>query len=41
MESRVRIFLLIVVLATLPGCTTVRHWFHRDRAVAVAPRERR
>ena len=37
MESRVRIFLLIVVLATLPGCTTVRHWFHRDRAVAVLP----
>ena len=37
MESRVRIFLLIVVLATLPGCTTVRHWFHRDRAVAVIP----
>jgi outer membrane beta-barrel protein len=32
MESRVRIFLLIVVLATLPGCTTVRHWFHRDKA---------
>jgi outer membrane beta-barrel protein len=26
-----------VVLATLPGCTTVRHWFHRDRAVAVLP----
>ena len=37
MESRVRIFLLIVVLATLPGCTTVRHWFHRDHAVAVIP----
>src|SRR5580700_2028834 len=32
MESRVRIFLLIVVLATLPGCTPVRHWFHRDKA---------
>jgi outer membrane beta-barrel protein len=37
MESRVRIFLLIVVLATLPGCTTVRHWFHRDHAVVVVP----
>jgi outer membrane beta-barrel protein len=37
MESRIRIFLLIVVLATLPGCATVRHWFHRDRAVAVVP----
>jgi outer membrane beta-barrel protein len=30
MESRLRIFLLTVVLATLPGCATVRHWFHRD-----------
>jgi outer membrane beta-barrel protein len=39
MESRVRIFLLIVVLATLPGCATVRHWFHRDHAVAVIPAE--
>jgi len=37
MESRVRIFLLIVVLATLPGCATVRHWFHRDRAAVVVP----
>ena len=39
MESRIRIFLLIVVLATLPGCATVRHWFHRDQAVAVIPAE--
>ncbi len=31
METRLRIFLLTVVLATLPGCATVRHWFHRDR----------
>jgi outer membrane beta-barrel protein len=34
METRLRIFLLTVVLATLPGCATVRHWFHRDRAAA-------
>ena len=39
MESRFRIFLLTVVLATLPGCATVRHWFHRDQAVAVIPAE--
>ncbi len=36
MESRVRIFLLIVVLATLPGCATVRHWFHGDQAAPTA-----
>jgi outer membrane beta-barrel protein len=30
METRVRILLLSVVLTTLPGCATVRHWFHRD-----------
>jgi outer membrane beta-barrel protein len=30
METRLRIFLLSVVLAALPGCATVRHWFHRD-----------
>jgi hypothetical protein len=34
METRVRIFLLTVVLATLPGCATVRHWFHGDQAPA-------
>ena len=34
METRVRIFLLTVVLATLPGCATVRHWFHGDKAPA-------
>ena len=39
MESRIRIFLLTVVLTTLPGCATVRHWFHRDQAVAVIPAE--
>src|SRR5580698_1779934 len=39
METRVRIFLLIVVLATLPGCATVRHWFHRDQATVVIPDE--
>jgi len=39
MESRVRIFLLTVALATLPGCATVRHWFHKDHAVAVIPAE--
>ena len=30
MEIRLRILLLSVVLAALPGCATVRHWFHRD-----------
>ena len=30
METRLRILLLSVVLAALPGCATVRHWFHRD-----------
>jgi outer membrane beta-barrel protein len=30
METRLRILLLTVVFATLPGCATVRHWFHRD-----------
>jgi outer membrane beta-barrel protein len=34
METRLRIFLLTVVLATLPGCATVRHWFHGDRPPA-------
>jgi outer membrane beta-barrel protein len=34
METRLRIFLLTVVLATLPGCATVRHWFHRDQPTA-------
>jgi outer membrane beta-barrel protein len=34
METRLRIFLLTVVLATLPGCATVRHWFHRDHPAA-------
>jgi outer membrane beta-barrel protein len=34
METRLRIFLLTVVLATLPGCATVRHWFHRDHQAA-------
>jgi outer membrane beta-barrel protein len=41
METRLRIFLLTVVLATLPGCATVRHWFHRDQpsAANMAPAE--
>jgi outer membrane beta-barrel protein len=41
MESRLRILLLTVVLATLPGCATVRHWFHRDHTSAAdsAPAE--
>ncbi len=41
METRLRIFLLTVVLATLPGCATVRHWFHRDQpsAANTAPAE--
>jgi outer membrane beta-barrel protein len=30
METRLRILLLSVVLAALPGCATVRHWFHSD-----------
>jgi outer membrane beta-barrel protein len=41
MESRLRIFLLTVVLASLPGCATVRHWFHHDQPSAAdsAPAE--
>jgi outer membrane beta-barrel protein len=31
METRLRIFLLTVVLATLPGCATVHGWFHRGQ----------
>ena len=34
METRLRILLLSVVLAALPGCATVRHWFHRDHHAA-------
>src|SRR5579883_1434243 len=34
MESRLRIFLLSVALTLLPGCGTVRHWFHRDHQAA-------
>ncbi len=34
MESRLRIFLLTVVFAALPGCATVRHWFHHDQPSA-------
>ena len=37
METRLRIFLLSVVLAALPGCATVRHWFHRDHTTAAVP----
>jgi len=36
METRLRIFLLTVVLATLPGCATVRHWFQRDHQAPTA-----
>ena len=39
MESRFRIFLLTVVLATLPGCATVRGWFHHKPAPASAQAE--
>ncbi len=28
MESRIRVLLLIVALAALPGCASVRSWFH-------------
>ena len=37
METRLRILLLSAVLAALPGCATVRHWFHRDHATAAVP----
>lgn len=37
METRLRIFLLTLVLAVLPGCATVHHWFHRDEATVVVP----
>ena len=43
MESRLRILLLTVVLATLPGCATVRHWFHHRASAtrsAAAGRQR-
>jgi outer membrane beta-barrel protein len=39
MESRVRVFLLIVLLATLPGCATVRGWFHHKPAAPSAQAE--
>ena len=39
MESRVRVFLLIAVLATLPGCATVRGWFHHKPAAPAAQAE--
>jgi outer membrane beta-barrel protein len=39
METRLRIFLLSVVLATLPGCATVRGWFHHPATASSAPVE--
>jgi outer membrane beta-barrel protein len=30
METGLRVFLLTVVLGALPGCATVRHWFHHS-----------
>jgi outer membrane beta-barrel protein len=34
METGLRILLLSAVLAALPGCATMRHWFHRTPASA-------
>ena len=36
MESGIRILLLIAALATLPGCATVRGWFHHGSAGGAA-----
>lgn len=38
METGLRVFLLTVALAALPGCSTVRGWFHPDHKSA-APTE--
>jgi outer membrane beta-barrel protein len=38
METGLRVFLLTVALAALPGCATVRGWFHRSHT-ATAPTE--
>jgi len=38
METWLRILLLTVVIAVLPGCSTVRGWFHRgNQATVVLP----
>jgi outer membrane beta-barrel protein len=34
METGLRVFLLTVVLAGLPGCASVRSWFHRGHPAA-------
>jgi len=39
MESRVRVLLLTVVLSALPGCATVRNWFHHRGQNAAAPEQ--
>jgi outer membrane beta-barrel protein len=36
MESGIRILLLIAALATLPGCATVRGWFHHGSSSGAA-----
>ena len=36
MESGIRILLLIAALATLPGCATVRGWFHHGSSGGAA-----
>ena len=35
METGIRILLLTALLATLPGCATVRNWFHKPSPAAV------
>ena len=34
METGLRVFLLTLVLAALPGCATVRGWFHHGHTPA-------
>jgi|SRR5580658_6699910 outer membrane beta-barrel protein len=36
MENGIRVLLLVVALAALPGCATVRNWFHHGSAPAPA-----
>jgi outer membrane beta-barrel protein len=37
MESRIRILLLTAILVALPGCASVRNWFHHGSAPAPTP----
>jgi len=39
MESRIRVLLLTAVLVALPGCASVRSWFHRGSPPAASSRQ--